>query len=560
LPEAVAKTLNNLYATPTTGTPGEVMDFITKKPVTLWKRWVLFNPIRLTKYNYQNTLGDMDALLAANPTAFKKVGIAVSDLYDYYYGNRPMSEDLYEAFTKGVISSGLTLEELPELQDVVFFKKFNDSKFDWQKLNLFKSWFQSAGKVSTFRENILRYSAYLDYRERFRTNNFGSKWILKYGAAKPSEVDALSTPEDKAARVSLNTLGDYGSITALGQEFRTRLIPFYSWLEVNFKRYPQMFKNAYAEGKGEKIAGIATTLGIKTGRAVGRWLLKAFALTAIASLWNNWKYPDIEDELNEYDQRRMHITIGRDKKGRPIILRGQGALSDFLEWGGLNQAPRLTRLLMEDKINMGYLIKELGKAPVNKLFGGISPSYKMPVEYLMGVSLFPDILEPRAVRDKARNFYKNFQMEDIYDWVTGKPQRPLSELLFKFTPVVTTDAESNAYYEIQNLKRLYLESKGKGKFSSMFFTPRGEVMYNYKLALKYKDAKAIKKYGEMARELRVKPSEIDKGLNPLTGLSIREQYEFKTDYLNAEDKKKLDIAMKYYKDLKSLGTAGFFSK
>jgi len=202
----------------------------------------------------------------------------------------------------------------------------------------------------------------------------------------------------------------------------------------------------------------------------------------------------------------------------------------------------------------------LGKAPVNKLFGGISPSYKMPVEYLMGVSLFPDILEPRAVRDKNRNFFKNFQVEDIYDWITGKPQRPLSELLLKFTPVVATDAESNAYYEIQNLKRLYLESKGKGKFSNMFFTPRSEVMYNYKLALKYKDAKAIKKYGEMARELRVKPSEIDKGLNPLTGLSIREQYEFKTDYLNAEDKKKLDIAMKYYKDLKSLGTAGFFSK
>jgi len=260
------------------------------------------------------------------------------------------------------------------------------------------------------------------------------------------------------------------------------------------------------------------------------------------------RYPDIEDELNEYDKRRMHIILGRTKDGRPMILRGQGALSDFFEWGGLNEFPRIAKLFSEGKINLPYAVKELAKAPINKFFGGISPVIKAPVEYIMGATLFPDITEPRQIKDKTRQLLRNLQLEDIYDWVKGNPQRPLEELILKFTPLVITDSEQNAYNDIQNLKRLFLEKKGKGQFSNNYFTPRSQAMYNYRLALKYRDKKAIEKWKDIIKELKINKYDAVKSLNPLSGLSYPEQAEFVKKFMTGEDRRKFERAMKFYRN------------
>jgi hypothetical protein len=552
LPVEVAETLDNLYTGDRGGIAKQVLDFITKTPITWWKRWVLFNPRRLLMYNYQNQLGDLDAVIAANPTALKYFPRAWTELWDHFYGKKPMTKDMHDFFERGGLSAGLTLAELPEVKGAVLELKGFEKKSLAEQANLIKRWFAFATKASTFRENLLRYTLYLDYLQRYETGDFKSSWLLKYGASNPADVDALASPKDKAAKVATEAIGDYANITALGKELRTRLIPFFSWLEINAKRYPLMLRNAFVEGKAK---GVSTTgrvgalASVQVARALSRWFMRAVFLWATFQTWNHLRYPDVEEELGEYDRRRMHLTLGRTKNGRPMILRGQGALGDFLEWFGMDEAPHLTRLLMEDKISLAELGWEIAKAPANKFLRGISPSYKIPIEYVAGVSLFPDVFEPRAVRDKIRNILQNVQAEDLYDWITGKPQRPLSEILLKMTPVVTSDPEENAYWEIQNLKRLYLEKQGKGKFAGGMYTPRSESLYQYKKALKFGDKEKVLKYRKQLIMMGITGEEMQnslKSMNPLAGLDRKEKAEFVGRYLNARDRDKLKKAMVFY--------------
>ena len=122
-----------------------------------------------------------------------------------------------------------------------------------------KAYWETVVNFTVYREAMFRYAAYLYYKGIFTSGG------AEYGASKKSEVDALKDPLDKAAKVATELLGDYGNISALGKELRETTIPFYSWLEINFKRYTQLTKNAFDEGfeKGIKTAG--TLAGLKGG-------------------------------------------------------------------------------------------------------------------------------------------------------------------------------------------------------------------------------------------------------------------------------------------------------
>jgi len=553
VPEGVAKTLDNLHTTPSDSIGNRIVDVVVQKPIQLWKRWVLFNPYRLLKYNYQNTLGDLDAVFMGNPQALKKFPRAISELYEHFYGDKPMTKDMHDFFERGGLTAGLTIQELPEVKESALFKRIGKAKSLPQQLNLVKRWFQFATKASTFRENILRYAAYLDYLDRFKTGNFGDKWMLQYGVSNAGEVDALKTSEDKAAKVATELLGDYANITALGKELRTKAMPFFSWVEINAKRYPLALRNAFQEGKGKEAkfkAGVSGTA--KVAGSIFRWFLRATAMWTAFQVWNNTRYPDEEEELSEYDRRRMHLTLGRTKDGRPIILRGQGALGDFAEWFGVNELPYLWGQLADNKISLAEMGKEIAKAPANKLLSGVSPSYKIPIEYVAGKSLFPDAFNPTAVRDKTRNLVKSLSAEDIYDWLTDKPQRSLPELLLKATPIVISEPGENAYWEVQNLKRLFWKKKGKGDFVGGSYSPKSNAMYNYKKALRLKDKKAIEKQRSILIGMGLRRDDfksIHKKLRPLNGLSKKDEKEFTRSFLSEKDKDTLRRANKFYNEM-----------
>lgn len=549
LPKEVAETLNNLYE-------NKNPNFITeaaKKVTNFWKRWVLMNPRRFLKYNYQNFLGDFDAVVAGNPAILSKFAKANSELYDVFFKQKPITPDMREFVERGGISTQMTVQELPELAKMeIFLRLSNDPTANLKKqLNLWQRYWQSVGTLTTYREAIFRYAAFLHYKESLAK---GGK--LNYGASVKDEIDAISDPTDKAAKLATELLGDYANISALGKDMRETTIPFYSWMEINFKRYNQLFRNAFEEGWEKGIQTSATVAGMKGSFFLAKWALRASLLTAILALYNHLRYPDEEEELGEYDRNRVHINLGRDKNGQVRILRGQTAFSDILEWLGLNESPSLWREYFDGKTSLADIFGKIpgtdmpafglnpfdGKLGIHqatmKMVRAISPLWKLPAETLTGKAL--PVFDDRSwkIEDKVRNILKAFSLENEYDALMKEPtkgyKRSLQEAL-----ITTQDPEENAYRYIQGEKYKFLETvKGRGG-SGDYYSPRSTLYRKYKKAIRYKDEDAKKRIEGDMRKMGISSKDVERSMkstDPLFGLNKSDRREFVYHYLSQRER------------------------
>jgi hypothetical protein len=71
-----------------------------------------------------------------------------------------------------------------------------------------KTWGALRGGTQ-WRENVLRYAAYLEYVHRLEAGE--SMLKIGYGASVPAMVDAVTDPRDRAALLARDLLGDYGA-------------------------------------------------------------------------------------------------------------------------------------------------------------------------------------------------------------------------------------------------------------------------------------------------------------------------------------------------------------
>ena len=545
--EELAAQLDELYTAPM---PGFIKQ-LGKGLTTTWKKWVLFNPRRAFMYNFQNFLGDADAVIAGDPGIFKKFGQANQELIDMFYKGKPMTPDMREFFERGGISTGLTLQELPDLKKMEIFNRFKsdaEKAFTPKQIgNIFSGYWNKVTEFTIYRESILRYAAFLHYKEQF------GKGVVKYGGSRKIDIDGLKDPVDKAARVATELLGDYSNISAIGKELRESVVPFYSWMEVNMKRYVQLSKNAFDEGFAEGLkttsrmaASGATRASIMGTLFLMKWLVRAGAMTALVALWNHLKFPEEEEELSAYDQNRMHITLGRLPDGRPIIRRGQGAFADVMEWFGLDRVPALWKDYWDGKIS---LVDIFGKIPLVtgkiglypfalKTIRGINPFYKLGFETLTGkaVPVFDEY--SGRIEDKTRNWLRAFSAEHEYDWITRKPSRGYLKSIMEIF-YTATDPEENAFRFIQGEKHRFLElRRGRGG-SGDYYSPRSVVYRQYKKALAFKDEAAAMRALTELKKLGVTPQDLDKSVktqDPLFGLKEEDKNEFVYDFLNQRER------------------------
>jgi hypothetical protein len=63
------------------------------------------------------------------------------------------------------------------------------------------------------------------------------------------------------------------------------------------------------------------------------------------------------------------------------------------------------------------------KATINRLGTSLSPLFTLPFETISGKKLFPDLFATRFIRDKWRNLFQTFSLENEYDLLTDKPSR-----------------------------------------------------------------------------------------------------------------------------------------
>lgn len=548
------------------------MGKLNKKALRAWKVWTLISPRRHVKYNLRNMTGDADAALVGNMRGFKKSPQAILDLYDFYVLDKPMKGELKEWHNRGGMETTLQAQELGDIKGLKWFKEFSDKKGGIQNLpeKAWKKYWRGARLSTDFREAILRVANYYDYLEQIKAGKGKPK---NYGASIPEEIDALVNPRDKAFRLSNELLGAYDEISVFGQGIREQVFPFWSWKELNFRRYVRLFKNATRDNKTAMgvAKGILPVISRTPVMALrfGRFAIKATAFWSALQVWNHTMFPEEEKLLPDNVKGRAHVIFGRDDDGNIVYFSRLGALSDFLEWFGLDAAPQLASEWLSGKKSIKDIGKHMMRAPVNQVVQGLHP-VKGVFEVMLRRSLFPDAFDPKTIRDRGLHIARSMALENEYKAIQGKPGKPYVETLPLFA-VYHVDPFESAYHEAFDMKGDYLKKFGK-RGEGFYMSPRLSALYDLKMAHRYGDKKAEEKALKDYIQWHVIEAETTgktreeveksimqgiqtslKNMHPLSGMSEKERIAF-VQSLDEEELEIMAKAVRFYSDV-LLGTS-----
>ena len=552
IPEGLAETLDNFRKYPEANSLGRLADM----SIQLWKMWVLINPRRWLKYNTNNMSGDLDISLAyrpaiATPAAMKSAfadtrkWMKRADLPDN------VQAQLDNARRKGILGSGFAVQEVEDVLGKMSLDKYVRNILLGEKPNLAIRYWEKAKSTTILRENVLRLAAY--------------RWFLKelqaghapYGASKPHEIDNIPDIDDKAAKLARELIGDYGNISSAGQYIRRRLMPFYSWIEINAPRYYYLMKNLKSEDRFSDAADVRRRMaGVVTKKvAVGgvKLAVKASMLMGMVMLWNMLARRDEWEDLGEAKRRQMHLIIGRRDDGTIQTIRFQGALSDALSFFALEDLPSDVIDVVTGKETLKDKALDVPKALATKAINALRPEPKLLMESLTGEKLYPDPFSPRPIRDTAEHVLRTFSLESIYRIAAGKPGRGknVAEHLlndFKSLLLYTSDPGEQAYYDTRKMVFEWLDDQGIER-SSGKPTNRSNALYYYRQALKYGDLTAAKRYlekyytypGATGRTLR----QSIKRAHPLSSVPRRKRFTFRQN-MTPKQQKVLKTALEWY--------------
>jgi len=541
----IVDTLNKI------STPDDYFEQLASKTLRGWKVWQLISPRRWIKYNLRNLTGDSDGAFAGNPSGFRKTPRAVRELYRMYSTDAPPSSpEMKSYYERGGFGTLLQAQEMGDINRLKMFERFLETRgtAGGIPVNVWQRYWKSARLSTDFREGILRYANYLDYLEQMKKDPNGRP--RNFGASIPEEVMALKSIEDRAFKLSNDLLGAYDEVSVFGQWLRKYIWPFWSWKEVNFRRYYQIFKNAANDNQ------LATTIGRKAAGTIvrspllalkiGKFALKATAFTAFLQTWNYSFFKKEEEMLPEGIRNKPHIIFGRNDKGEIIYFSRLGALSDLLEWFSIDDAPQDISDFLNGRRSLKEILIDMAKAPVNVMWSGLSPVIKQPSELAAGKSTYPDVFRPKTIRDRYRYLAQSVGLENEYDAITKKPSKgylkSLGNLLY-----YTIEPGQGAYSDTYDMKQRYLKRIGKYGEGG-FISPRSNALYYAKLAVRYKDIEAFKKNLADYIMLGGTREGLERSLeflHPLSGLSKEDKVRFVAS-LNEDDKIKVARAIKFY--------------
>ena len=540
--QEVADTLNHLF----TEKEDVWVSKLSKKILGAWKSWVTgINPKQMAKFNIRNASGDLDAVVGEVPGVLKYVHRATEEIIQarkgFYTKNFGEWVDL-----GGFEDSLLNSEGIRGVNKLGKFAKLTG----YRELNPLKRYKGFAINLSNNREAVLRYAAYLYYKNSIRKNN-GK--ILNYGYSNPKLVNGLDTVEEKAFKLSKDLLGSYDETSVFGRYVSDHLIPFYRWNEVNLTRYIRAIRNAVTDnGNVENIGkAVASKYGIKiiggAAKRLGKLFIKMFLMTAVISVWNNLFFQKEEDQLSDQVKDKPHLILGRDKDGKISYFSRLGALNDFLEWFGADRLAGDIRDIMNGNKTLKEQVEQMAYAPASKAVNSLNPATKLPFELLLNGKLYPNIQKPQAIRDKGAYIAQSLGLDQEYRNIAGLPHKPyLSTLSDTF--LYKSDPEESAYYKIVDLKNKFEVKNGKLPYASYTTSPKSNALYYLKTALKYGDKAAVKKYMQKYIELGGTEKGYKtsmKSLDPLYGLNTNEKTEFMRT-LTPQEKETFKRAKKFY--------------
>jgi len=561
IPTSIATSLDHTYNQISSN--DDVIHKILSYPMGIWKSWVLtVNPKQVIKYNLRNITGDMDGLMAgAGVKSFNPIFVskATRELYNAMKFGR-FTKDMLEFRDKGGFQDLMYAQELGAVNDMKIFKTFKKQDADSIIRKIIKNipglstYTNFTENMTNYREGIFRYSSYLYFKDDIKNHNGKPTY---YGASTRERIDGLKNNADKAYQLSKDALGAYDEITEIGQALKKYLIPFHSWNEVNMKRYKRIFENTIGDIKaqeeiGKKVmSGLKLTgfTGVQATRLIGKMFARVFFASALLMAWNRLARPDDDDELPENIRSTPHLTLGKDKDGNIIYFSRLGALNDVFEWFGLDQLPTDYEQLMNGRKTLGEQAEDMAFAPVNKIFGALTPFLKTPLELLSKTSFYPDLREPSSIRNNWLYVWQSLGLKDEYSALTDLPTETSYPETWTKALIYKSNPDTTAYYRAINLRYQFQEKILKQASQRMIGgSEKSEALYYYKMALKYDDKKATKKYLALYYEL----GGTDKGLktsmaslNPVYGLD-KDELEAFYKWLSVEEREDVEQAIGYY--------------
>jgi hypothetical protein len=323
---------------------------------SFWKVTKLYAPWNYPRYEFNNTVADLEKLFSADPKVFSYLSQAAKEVREFIEKGKG-GQEVREAFKRGVLDS-VTAAELGDLATLREFEGLQTKRQRMTRAAMRRaSTLGLAGDrttvdLSRLREATFRFAKFKADVERMRAGArpvyAGAFWrdIEAMGDTSPGSGDAIY---NKAAEISLATFGDYQNISPLGGYLRRYLVPFYSWQEINFRYHANLFRNlkdmvaagelanAQALAQGASAAVAATSLSSRVAAGV---LVRLALPYVVVALWNNLMFRDLEDGLSEEDKRRFHIIIGKDAEGKTMVVYGQTALADVVRWFSGQEAAR----------------------------------------------------------------------------------------------------------------------------------------------------------------------------------------------------------------------------
>jgi len=383
----------------------------------------------------------------------------------------------------------------------------------------------------------------------------------------------------QAAQISLATFGDYGDISVSGQKLRRALIPFYSWIEINFRYHANLFRNlkdmvkagemakADARKAGTRAAGVvAATFTRKVAALI---IAREVLLFAAAEIWNNtgWR-ADEEDKLSDEDRRRTHIVLPPHPDGRARVIYLPTAFGDLAKWFGGNEMARLTADLVKGNTTLSKAVGEYSSRflpeLVNNVTGGIGPLIKGPYTYVSQKSVFPNFLKQRTIPAYDLKWNVLSQMTDGFTAdmirrVLDKDYLPPRSLGDWAQQLILQDrkrdAASWAFYDIKRKAADWNERRtGSSRGMSEYNSPEAQVLRNYRRAIYNGDLKnAIRFYdrllefGYTAERLR----DSIRSQDPLHEIPKEHRREFVAS-LSPFERRQLERAYIHYAKMNSL--------
>jgi len=512
-----------------------------------WKEWTLLMPLKAIRYNINNLSGDLDISLAYDARITKYVMGAIKELR-----KKGDPEALAEAQRLGVIGSGFAIQEVEGVSSRGLFNAMFEGGQEIVeakgKHGIFKRYWKSVIEFTAFRENILRLATYRYFQAEL------AKGKDMYGASRPSEVSAVKDPDERAAKLARELIGDYGNISYAGQFIRRRMIPFYSWIEINSPRYYRLLKNLKHEGR----SGGITVPGYLTRRAAALGVglaLRSHLLFIFVTLWNKIYWPEEEEEMAKQFPGQKHIILGRNPDtGLIMSLRFEGALADALEWWDLADYPQD----IEDFYNGDKSVRIIGedaiKATTNRLVNSLVPWAKTGAELAAGVSFFPYVLDPdpglefspRPLRDRWEHLSRLFSMQTAYKAITGKPIRTEGWGHLMNLIVYETDPDEAAFYNVRNRIDEYFDQLDQA-------TKRTNSLWNWRKSNAWegsdseKTAKFLQDYYDYGGTDRGLSQAVARQ-NPFWGIDENERRDF-METQSPEQATEIDRAVEWYEGL-----------